>query len=63
MTYEYRCKECRHKFEVEVVGRLTIEKKRPLSPKCPKCGKKGAIKLISAPNLKFVGSAKGGGLE
>jgi putative FmdB family regulatory protein len=57
VKYDYRCKECRKKFEVEV-----SLKKRP-SPSCPNCKSKKVKKLFSPPNLKFRGSARGGGLE
>ena len=63
MKYEYRCTNCRRKFEVDVVGVFSKEKKRPISPKCPNCRSKSVKKLISLPSVKFIGSAKGGGLE
>ena len=34
-TYEYRCKECEHTFEVAETISRHGEKKRP--PKCPEC--------------------------
>jgi len=63
MKYDYRCKDCKKRFEVEVVATSKIEGKRPLSPTCPHCKSKSVKKLITAPNVKFVGSARGGGLE
>lgn len=63
MKYDYRCVSCNKKFELEVVGMLRIEKKRPVSPECPYCKSKDVKKLISVSALQFKGSAKGGGLK
>lgn len=63
MKYDYRCLNCKRKFELEVVGMLRIEKRRTVSPVCPHCKSKNVKKLISLPNVKFKGAgSKGGGL-
>jgi putative FmdB family regulatory protein len=49
--YEYECSSC--KFYTEVMQKITDT---PLA-KCPSCGKKALVKLISAPNFRL----KGGG--
>jgi len=49
--YEYECSNC--KFYSEVMQKITDE---PLT-KCPSCGKKTMVKLVSAPNFRL----KGGG--
>src|SRR6201992_3526129 len=49
--YEYECSNC--KFYTEVMQKISDT---PLS-KCPSCGKKALVKLISAPNFRL----KGGG--
>jgi len=62
MIYPYRCKDCKKKFEIEVVGMLRVEKKRPITPACPKCGSKDVKKLIVIPNIKLNAGSKGGGI-
>src|SRR6201991_2794853 len=49
--YEYECSNC--KFYTEVMQKISDT---PLT-KCPSCGKKALVKLISAPNFRL----KGGG--
>ena len=49
-TYEYACSECDNRWEE--VQRITAD---PLEL-CPKCGKKGAHRLISAGNFILKGS-------
>jgi putative FmdB family regulatory protein len=49
--YEYECSSC--KFYTEVMQKITDA---PLT-KCPSCGKKAMVKLVSAPNFRL----KGGG--
>jgi putative FmdB family regulatory protein len=49
--YEYECSSC--KFHTEVMQKISDA---PLA-KCPSCGKKALVKLISAPNFRL----KGGG--
>ncbi len=49
--YEYECSSC--KFYSEVMQKITDA---PLT-KCPSCGKKTMVKLVSAPNFRL----KGGG--
>src|SRR5271169_6200280 len=49
--YEYECSNC--KFYSEVMQKITD----PPLTKCPSCGKKALVKLVSAPNFRL----KGGG--
>jgi putative FmdB family regulatory protein len=49
--YEYECSNC--KFYSEVMQKISDA---PLA-KCPSCGKKAMVKLVSAPNFRL----KGGG--
>src|ERR1700744_1114155 len=49
--YEYECSNC--KFYTEVMQKISDT---PLT-KCPSCGKKSLVKLVSAPNFRL----KGGG--
>src|SRR5215475_14566312 len=49
--YEYECSNC--KFYTELMQKISDA---PLT-KCPSCGKKTMVKLISAPNFRL----KGGG--
>jgi putative regulatory protein, FmdB family len=49
--YEYRCSECTH--ELEVIQSMSD----PELTDCPKCGKPGLKKLISAAGFRL----KGGG--
>ena len=48
--YEYECSNC--KFYTEVMQKISDT---PLD-KCPSCGKKTLVKLISAPNFRLKGS-------
>lgn len=41
-TYEYKCKECEHGFEI--VQRMSDDKLTT----CPECGKESLTKVISA---------------
>jgi putative FmdB family regulatory protein len=50
--YEFRCGECRKKFE-----KIVLSGAVPASAECPKCGTKGAERLVS----RFATSAKSGG--
>lgn len=50
--YEFRCGECRKKFE-----KIVLSGNVPKSAECPKCGKKGAERLAS----RFATAAKSGG--
>ncbi len=48
--YEYECQSCKH--YLEVMQKIT---EAPLT-KCPSCGRKTLIKLISAPVFRLKGS-------
>jgi putative FmdB family regulatory protein len=48
--YEYECPHCG--YDEEVLQKITD---KPLT-KCPSCGKKGLVKLISAPVFRLKGS-------
>ncbi len=48
--YEYECSSC--KFYTEVMQKITDT---PLT-KCPSCGKKALVKLVSAPNFRLKGA-------
>lgn len=48
--YEYECSSC--KFYSEVMQKITDA---PLT-KCPSCGKKALVKLVSAPNFRLKGA-------
>jgi putative FmdB family regulatory protein len=48
--YEYECRKCHHRFEV-----IQKVSDRPVR-KCPKCGKTGVEKLLSAPAVHFKGT-------
>ena len=49
-TYHYQCKACTHEFE-----EFQSMSEDPLV-KCPKCGKKKLVRLISGAGLVFKGS-------
>lgn len=49
-TYHYRCKACRREFE-----EIQSMAENPLT-KCPSCGKKQLVRLISGAGLVFKGS-------
>jgi putative FmdB family regulatory protein len=49
-TYHYQCKACKHEFE-EFQGMSEA----PLT-KCPSCGKKKLVRIISGAGLVFKGS-------
>ena len=48
--YEYECSDC--KFYTEVMQKIADA---PLT-KCPSCGKKALVKLVSAPNFRLKGA-------
>ena len=50
-TYDYKCKDCEHEFEAfQKMSDTPIDK-------CPKCGKKKVIKVISGgAGIIFKGS-------
>jgi putative FmdB family regulatory protein len=50
--YEFRCGECRKKFE-----KIVLSGAAPASAECPKCGKKGAARQVS----RFATASKSGG--
>jgi len=56
MKYDYRCKDCRKKFEVEIISTSKLEGRRKVSPTCPNCQSKNTIKLISKPAVIFKGT-------
>jgi putative FmdB family regulatory protein len=48
--YEYRCKNCQHRFE-------KIQKfSDPLVRICPRCGKEAVEQLVSASSVQFKGT-------
>jgi putative FmdB family regulatory protein len=49
-TYHYRCKACKREFE-----EIQSMSANPLT-KCPSCGKKQLVRLISGAGLVFKGS-------
>lgn len=49
IKYDYRCLACATKFEVEKHYNDKSE------PKCPHCRSKMVKKIISVPNIAFVG--------
>lgn len=49
-TYHYRCKACKREFE-----EIQSMSENPLT-KCPSCGKKQLVRLISGAGLVFKGS-------
>ena len=49
--YEFRCGDCRRKFE-----KIVLSGDAPATAECPKCGKKGAERLVS----RFATASKGG---
>lgn len=51
MTYVYRCKRCGFEFEkIMTVEEMTLSK-----PKCPQCNSQRVRKIISSPQVNFVG--------
>lgn len=44
--YEYRCKHCKHRFET-----LRTLRDRDEDVECPACGKKKAVREMSAPRV------------
>ena len=52
-NYDFRCSSCSQVFEQHL---LISERDRDDIP-CPRCGHRGAKRLISAPN---IGSGRGG---
>ena len=52
--YEYRCRECRKKFE-----RIVLSSASAAKTVCPKCGASKAERLVS----RFATASKGGGDE
>lgn len=50
--YEFRCGACRKKFE-----KIVLSGDVPQSAPCPKCGQKGAERMVS----RFATSSKSGG--
>jgi putative FmdB family regulatory protein len=50
--YEFRCGECRKKFE-----KIVLSGDAPATAQCPKCGKKGAERMVS----RFATASKSGG--
>jgi putative FmdB family regulatory protein len=42
-TYDYRCSQCKKKFTVT----MTIKERDSKQAKCPKCGGKKVVQLIS----------------
>jgi putative FmdB family regulatory protein len=52
-NYDFQCPACRHTFEEN----LTISERGRDDVLCPKCGKAGAKRLLSAPN---IGGGHGG---
>ncbi|MCD6385759.1 zinc ribbon domain-containing protein [Candidatus Sumerlaeota bacterium] len=53
--YEYRCKECNHRFED-----LIRNESEAHSVKCPKCGSKSIEKLMSSAGIQMNSSSSGG---
>src|SRR3989442_13467049 len=50
--YEFRCGECRKKFE-----KIVLSGGAPSTAECPRCGKKGAERQVS----RFATASKSGG--
>ena len=48
--YEYRCKSCKHQFEV--IQKFSDDPVRI----CPKCGLESIVQLLCAPTVQFKGS-------
>jgi putative FmdB family regulatory protein len=48
--YEYRCKSCKHQFEV--IQKFSDDPVRI----CPKCGLEAIVQLLCAPTVQFKGS-------
>jgi putative FmdB family regulatory protein len=45
MTYEFRCKDCDHGFEVQAT---IAEKEAGLKPLCPNCGSQNTVQRFSS---------------
>ncbi|MEE8335055.1 MAG: zinc ribbon domain-containing protein [Candidatus Neomarinimicrobiota bacterium] len=54
--YDYRCKNCGHKFEELVFSCCDADKEII----CPECNHKNAERLLSAPAIRTGGSDSGG---
>lgn len=50
--YEFQCKECGHKFSLD----LSFKEYDELKKKCPQCKSKKVIRIYSLPIINFVGS-------
>lgn len=60
MKYTYRCFGCKKKFHFNVfyVGALLVGVEQK-DVRCPKCGSRDVVKLISKPHIIFKGSGWG----
>ena len=52
MTYEFECKECGHKYTLD----LSFKEYEELERKCQKCESKEVIRIYSLPIINFVGT-------
>lgn len=50
-TYEFECKNCGHKFSLD----LTYKEYDELKKKCPECKSKEVKRIYSSPIINFVG--------
>ena len=58
MTYEYQCKVCGGKFDVDA---SVAEKEAGLHPDCPSCGSKRAAQVFGAVNILTTEEMRSGG--
>jgi len=56
MKYDYVCKVCRAKFEIEFPIDAPVYRGRHLGARCVVCGSSYVRKTISKTNIRFKGS-------
>lgn len=57
MHYQYRCKDCKMCFIIDVPTTFRVTKS--INTSCPKCKSKNVVKLITRPNVIFKGTGWG----
>lgn len=56
MRFDYRCLKCKKPFEIDVPITSVIERRKHIKAHCPHCLSKKVVKLISRPEIRFVGT-------
>lgn len=56
MKYGFKCEDCTHRFEKDVIAMSSFQVRQKYRVTCPRCKSKNCKKLISASAVIFKGS-------